>query len=184
MRAAAVVAAAVVVLVGCGGDSDSDSDSAAPTATVPKATTTSPSTTAVALDDWEGVMRQILTRRDEAYEQNKPEYLDEIYLPQCKCLAGEKADIQKQIADGVHTAGERLRVLKVELINTIGSTGATVRVVYEQGPHRLVNSSGEVVREEATEPPTSLVFTIGLSDGRWKVERILLEGPVNGSAAP
>ena len=129
-------------------------------------------------------MRQILTRRDEAYEQNKPEYLDEIYLPACKCLAGEKADIQKQIAEGVHTAGERLRVLKVELINMIGTTGATVRVIYEQGPHHLANASGEVVREEATEPPTSLVFTIGLSGDRWRVERIILEGPADDFTTP
>lgn len=172
---AALAAVGLVLAAGCSSDSDSN---AAPTATLAKPTTTTTSTT-IPLDDFDAVMRHILTRRDEAYEQNKPEYLDEIYLPECKCLEGEKAEIGKRIAEGVHTEGERLRVLKVELVNRIGDSVAVVRVIYEQGPHRLVDRDGNTVRDQGTEPPTSLIFSLALDDGRWKVEFIEPEGPVD-----
>lgn len=129
--------------------------------------------------DFAAVMRQILARRDEAYEQNRPDYLDEIYLPQCKCLAGEKAELARRIAEGVHTAGKRLTVIRVETINLNGADEAAVRVVYRQGPHRLVNSDGETVREQAPEPPTALAFFLGRADGRWKVISITPEGPAS-----
>jgi hypothetical protein len=177
--------ALALVLGGCGGSDSSGSD-AAPTATVRRSPTTTEtpattSTTAPPADqaDFTAVMRAILTRRDEAYEQNKPEYLDEIYLAQCKCLEGEKRDLAKQVDEGVHSSGARLKVLRVEPITIVSANAAVVRVVYEQPPTPMVDRAGRVVRTEAGEPPTSLAFTIGRVGGRWKVERIDPEGPAD-----
>jgi hypothetical protein len=178
------------VVGGCGGSDSSGSDSAAPTATVRRspASTAAPATTpttAAPADqaDFTAVMRAILTRRDEAYEQNKPEYLDEIYLPQCKCLEGEKGEINRRIAEGVHTAGERMKLLRTELVNANGADEAAVRVRYEQGPSRLVDGAGNTVREQPTEPPSSLAFYLARVDGRWKVVSITPEGPVTAPAS-
>jgi hypothetical protein len=175
-------------MAGCGGSDDTDS--AAPTATVRRSPTSTAApatttTTAAPADqaDFTSVMRAILTRRDEAYEQNKPEYLDEIYLPQCKCLEGEKREINRRIDEGVHTAGERMRLLGAELINTNGADEAAVRVRYAQGPSRLVDAAGRTVREQPTEPPSSLAFFLARAHGRWKVISITPEGPIAPSAS-
>jgi type IV pilus biogenesis protein CpaD/CtpE len=190
VAALTLVCALSLAATGCG-SSDSGSDSAAPTATVRRspATTAAPATTtttAAPADqaDFTEVMRAILTRRDEAYEQNRPEYLDEIYLPQCKCLEGEKAEISRRIAQGVHTAGERMSLLSAELINANGADEAAVRVSYEQGPSRLVDGAGRTVREQPTEPPSSLAFYLVRADGHWKVVSITPEGPVASGSKP
>jgi hypothetical protein len=181
-----VAALALVLMLGaCGGSGGSGSDAAAPTATVRRSPTSIAAATTTAApgqEDFTAVMQAILTRRDEAYEQNKPEYLDEIYLPQCKCLEGEKAEINRRIAEGVHTSGERMTLLGAELINRNGADEAAVRVHYEQGPSRLVDAAGTTVREQPTEPPSSLAFYLARSGGRWKVVSISPEGPlpING----
>lgn len=187
-RLASLALLALLLFGGVAGCGDDDSIDATPTADVPAATTTTSgatsTTVAPAADvaDFDAIMRALLTRRDEAYEQNKPEYLDEIYLPACKCLAGEKGDIDQQIAEGVHAEGPRLTVLKVERVSVIGPDAAVVRVIYQQAAARLVDRDGQTVRTEAAEPPTSLAFTVGRTGGGWKIERIDPEGPADPAA--
>jgi hypothetical protein len=174
-------------MAGCGGSDDTDS--AAPTASVRRSPTstaapaTTTTTAAPGQEDFTAILRDLLARRDEAYEKNDISILEEIYTATCPCLARAREVIAQRKAEGVHTAGERMRLLGAELINTNGADEAAVRVRYAQGPSRLVDAAGRTVREQPTEPPSSLAFFLARAHGRWKVVSITPEGPIAPSAS-
>lgn len=177
----AVALAGTLVLAGCG----DDSPSAAPQPTVRRATTSTPATTTTAptttaapgQEDWYAILAALLAERDRAYETNDITILERIYTPDCPCLAKARKAIEEQIAEGVHTAGERLKLISVELINRDGPEWVAVRGIVEQpGPVNIVDSSGRVVRPDKTHGPRPIAYELSRRSGTWQIAGINLEG--------
>jgi hypothetical protein len=165
-------------MAGCGGSDDTDS--AAPTATVRRSTSTAaPATTSTTAapgqEDFTAILRDLLARRDEAYEKNDISILEEIYTATCPCLARAREVIAQRKAEGVHTAGERQTLHSVEVYGRPEPGVALLRAVTEQGPNNLVRGDGSVARPGETEPPTTYLFSLELLDARWRVGDIQLE---------
>jgi hypothetical protein len=175
----AVAALALVLMLGaCGGSGGSGSDAAAPTATVRRSPTSIAAATTTAApgqEDFTAILRDLLARRDEAYEKNDVSILEEIYSATCPCLAYAKNVIAQRKAEGVHTAGERQKLHSVEVYGRPEPGVALVRAVTEQGPNNLVRQDGSIARSGETEPPTTFLFSLEMHDGHWRVGDIQLE---------
>ncbi|HET7653142.1 MAG TPA: hypothetical protein VFK42_08895, partial [Acidimicrobiales bacterium] len=142
--------ALALLMAGCGGSDDTDS--AAPTATVRRSPTstaapaTTTTTAAPGQEDFTAILRDLLARRDEAYEKNDISILEGIYSTQCACLANGRKAVEQQKAQGIHAAGARLKLLRTELVNRLSPTYAVVRGIVEQPPFNFVNTDGAVIR--------------------------------------
>ena len=175
----------VVVGVGVGACGDSDSSDATPTARVPRSTTTTsdapPTTAAPGEEDFTAILRDLLARRDEAYEKNDVTILESIYQPTCPCLAAATNVIERRRAEGVHTEGERQQLHSVAVLGRPEPDWVLLRAVTEQGPNNLVRGDGSVARPGETEPPTAYLMSLELSDGQWRIADIQRQS--NGPAA-
>ena len=168
---------AVVLLAACGGGSD-DAGSPAAATLATASSTSSPSTTAVVeAEDFDRILRALLARRDEAYERNDISILEEIYDDRCECLLRAREVIADRIAEGVHTSGERLRVISTEVFSRTSPDLVFVRAVVEQGPNDLVDARGEQVRSGEEHGPMRVVYELGRSSSTWRIFGILPEGP-------
>lgn len=179
---ALVVVVGAVGVAACG---DSDSSGATPTARVPRSTTTpapdAPPTTAVpGEEDFTAILRDLLARRDEAYETNDVTILESIYSTQCACLENGRRVIEERTREGVHTSGERLKLLRAEVASRVSDDLVFIRGVVSQGPNNLVDASGRIVRAGATQPPTAYIYELRRQPVGWIVLGITREGPVEG----
>jgi hypothetical protein len=174
------------VVGGCGGSDSSGSDSAAPTATVRRSptSTAAPATTSTTAapghEDFTAILRDLLARRDEAYETNDVSILEEIYSTQCACLANGRKVIESRKAEGVHTAGERQELHSVTLVDRPSDVFVVLRAVTEQGPNELVRSDGSVVRAGETEPPTAYIVALTRQASDWQVASVQIDPATGG----
>jgi hypothetical protein len=177
----AVAALALVLMLGaCGGSGGSGSDAAAPTATVRRSPTSIAAATTTAApgqEDFTAILRDLLARRDEAYEKNDVSILEEIYSTQCACLANGRKAIEQQRSDGVHASGARLQLIRAELVNRVSPTYAVVRGVVEQPAYSYVDDNGNVVRPGEPHGADSVIYELGVQGERWVVLGITREGP-------
>jgi hypothetical protein len=172
-----------LALGGCGGSDSSGSDAAAPTATVRRSptSTAAPATTSTTAapghEDFTAILRDLLARRDEAFETNDVSILEEIYSTQCACLATGRKAIEQQRSDGVHASGARLQLIRAELVNRVSPTYAVVRGVVEQPAYSYVDDNGNVVRPGEPHGADSVIYELGVQGERWVVLGITREGP-------
>lgn len=179
---AALALTFALMAAGCGG---SDDDAAAPTATVRRSPTTTAAaatstTAAPGQEDFTAILRDLLARRDEAYETNDVSILEDIYSTQCACLANGRRVIEQRKAEGVHTAGERQQLHSVALIDRPSDTFAVLRAITEQGPNQLVRSDGSVARAGDTEPPTAYIVAIAREGSVWRVTSVQVDPATQG----
>jgi hypothetical protein len=180
-RGAVAALALVLMLWACGGSGGSGSDAAAPTATVRRSPTSIAAATTTAApgqEDFTAILRDLLARRDEAYEKNDVSILEEIYSTQCACLANGRKVIEQRRTEGVHTAGERLALLRADVASRLSDDVVFIRGVVSQGPNNLVDSQGRVVRAGETHGPIAVVYETSRVNGRWMIFGITEEGPV------
>jgi len=147
-----------------------------PTTTASPATTST--TAAPGREDFTAILRDLLARRDEAYETNNISILEEIYSTQCACLANARNAIEQRKRDGVHAAGERLKLIRAEVASRVSNDLVFIRGVVSQGPNNLVDAQGNVVRAGETHGPIAVIYETSRVNGRWIVLGITEEGPV------
>jgi hypothetical protein len=175
--AAFVLLGPLLAVAGCG-DSDADS-SATPTATLPDRSTTTARatpTTAVGEEDFTAILRDLLARRDEAYETNDVTILETVYAGQCACLANGRRVIEQRLREGVHTEGERLKLLRAEVASRVSEDLVFIRGVVSQGPNNLVDNEGRVVRAGETHGPVTLIYEAQRTQYGWRILGITEEG--------
>jgi hypothetical protein len=183
VAALALACTFALAATGCGG---SDGDSAAPTATVRRSspTTGAPGTTSTTAapghEDFTAILRNLLARRDEAYEKNDVSILEDVYSAQCPCLANGRQVIEGRIAEGVHTAGERQRLHSVALVDRPSGSFVVLRAITEQGPNQLVRADGSVARAGETEPPTAYIVALTLEGFDWRVATVQVDPATGG----
>jgi len=168
-------------LAGCGGSDGSDS--ATPTATVRRSTTTAAvattsTTAAPAREDFTAILRDLLARRDEAYEKNDVTILESIYSTKCACLDTARDVVANQRIEGTHAEGPRLNLLRAEVVNRLSPDYVVVRGVVEQQAYNFVDSGGRVVRAGNSHGPLAAIYELGREGDAWRVLGITTEGPV------
>jgi hypothetical protein len=166
-------------MAGCGGSDDTDS--AAPTATVRRSPTstavpaTTTTTAAPGQEDFTAILRDLLARRDEAYEKNDVSILEEIYSTQCACLANARKAIEQRRTEGIHAAGPRLHLVSTEVVSRPGDGYVVLRAIVEQPAYQYVNDRGEVVRPGEPDPEHAVIYELGSERARWMIQGITRE---------
>ncbi len=152
--AACLLLVAVSALEAC---SNGD-DNAGPTTTMtspPNATTgtstsaqgTQPPTLNTSGEDLNAVIRSIFEYRTWISRHPDPEAFRAIYSQECSCLANDQAKYVEHVAKGQRWDDGGIAVLDVTEIGRVNENFVRLRVVTQHGPQRLVDATGNVVRE-------------------------------------
>jgi hypothetical protein len=141
--------------------------------------------------DFEAIYRELEATRRRAYQDYRPELLDDVYGPDCS----ERCDVEraKTVVQDMAAAGARFsdhwpRILEVEVITdfqgAILENGPrrliTIRVVDEQEPSHVINRDGSQGASDPGWPPKRRVLDLYFSPsrGRWLIADHRVEGLV------
>lgn len=169
---------------------------ASPTSS-PSGPTASTGPNAKSAADFEAIYTELQSTISRAYDQYRPELLDDVYAQECPATCGvmkEKTAIREMADAGERYRGYGPRILLVKVIEDSTGTileGAptrtvSIRLVDEQGPFAIVDRNGaEVARDGGWEPRSSVYrFYFSQSKRHWLIWKLEVEGSADSILGP
>ena len=157
----------------------------------PSTTTVDASERASSVADFEAIYRELEATRVRAYEEYRPELLDEVYGPDCPAACGvepAKKAIGEMGAAGARFSDRGPRILEVELVGEFEGAilenaprrMVTIRVVDEQDPFHVILKDGTRSEPHPGWEATSRAYDMYFSPAKrhWLINNRFVEGPV------
>lgn len=191
--AACLLLMAALALEAC---SNGDDDAVPPTTTTSQAKgDTGPSTSVQGTqppplntsgEDLNAVIRGIFEYRTWISRHPDPEAFKAIYSQECACLVTDQAKYVDYVAKGQRCDDGGIVVLDVTEIRRVNENFVRLRVVTQHGPQRLVDASGNVVREGPGWKPFADIYELvrPAPGAPWKVSLIDNVGYLEGQGRP
>lgn len=142
---------------------------AAPTAPTPQPSRPAPSTPAPS--SWADVLAALDDRRSTAFATGTALLLDDVYAAGSPPLARDAAALADLTGRGLRAVGLRLQVATVSVVSST-SEAATLQVVDQLAPYRLVDRAGVVVATEPGRGQVTWTLTVTSAAGGWRISDV------------
>lgn len=147
--------------------------------------------TATSPQDFERVYTELEATRARAYQEHKPELLDEVYGPDCTpgCAVENQKKVIREMADaGAHFSDLASRLLEVQVVGAFDGAVlesqprklVTIRVIDQQDPFYVINADGSKGYTNPGWKPKRRVVELYFSPTKrhWMISDHVVEGPV------